>query len=35
VQRYTIEAKLENLIGDKAYDSDPLDAAIHAEAWVA
>jgi hypothetical protein len=22
---YTIEAKLDNLIGDRAYDSDPLD----------
>jgi hypothetical protein len=25
---YMIEAKPENLIGDKAYDSDPLDAAM-------
>ena len=25
---YMIEAKLENLIGDRAYDSDPLDAEL-------
>jgi hypothetical protein len=25
---YTIEAKLENLIGGRAYDSDPLDAEL-------
>jgi hypothetical protein len=28
---YMIEAKPENLIGDKAYDSDPLDAATRAQ----
>jgi hypothetical protein len=27
---YTIEAKPEILISEKAYDSDPLDAAMHA-----
>jgi transposase len=26
-----IEAKPENLIGDRAYDSDPLDKALHEE----
>jgi transposase len=28
---YMIEAKPENLIGDKAYDSDPLDEAMRAQ----
>jgi transposase len=28
---YMIEAKPQNLIGDKAYDSDPLDAAMRAK----
>ena len=27
-----IEAKPENLIGDRAYDSDPLDHALHQDA---
>jgi hypothetical protein len=27
-----IEAKPENLIGDRAYDSDPLDAELRKEA---
>ena len=29
---YMIEAKLENLIGDRAYESDPLDAELRKEA---
>jgi len=29
VDFYTIEAKSENLMGDRAYDSDPLDEQLH------